>query len=82
MHVCYIIWCITGIPSDLQTLGMVSDMGSDEQQGMVSDSDKAPVSSFLYSVGEVVLDLTSTITDSPIRLNGLTNSHMVGKHPT
>ena len=42
----------------------------------IGDSDKAPVSSFLYQVGEVVLDLTSTITDSPIKLNGLTNTHM------
>lgn len=51
----------------------VESSASDEGMG---DADKAPVSSFLYQVGEVVLDLTSTISDSPIKLNGLTNTHM------
>mgnify|MGYP003384941372 CR=1 FL=1 len=59
-----ISFIMTPYGSDLQH---VESSASDEGMG---DADKAPVSSFLYQVGEVVLDLTSTISDSPIKLVG------------
>jgi hypothetical protein len=39
-------------------------------------SEQSTLNLFLWQVGEVVLDLTSSITDAPIKLNGMTVDHL------
>lgn len=41
-----------------------------------SISEHSTLNLFLWQVGEVVLDLTSSITDAPIKLNGMTVNHL------
>lgn len=48
--------------------------GSDDTTGNLSE--RSTINLFLWQVGEVVLDLTSSITDAPIKLNGMTVNHL------
>lgn len=55
----------SGAVNNVDSRSSVSDVGM-----------SSSISLFMWQVGEVVLDLTSTITDAPIKLNGLAVDHL------